>query len=195
MRKVLSMFFMLSLMALPLKAQTMAEDAKSWAEGWKYAFSREGRQEWKSEFTARVYAGFVTEGPAVTAGVRIDDKRTLGLMVWQGDTYIDAAPGDIYSVSAGLYMRRYFHLGKKDIVALYSDLALGAGYIYKVNGKYWYNTQTGEKVQQLEENPGDVVFAATWQPGVRYRIWNNLYLFFGPAISTNTIGFHLGVGF
>ena len=110
MRKVLSMFFMLSLMALPLKAQTMAEDAKSWAEGWKYAFSREGRQEWKSEFTARVYAGFVTEGPAVTAGVRIDDKRTLGLMVWQGDTYIDAAPGDIYSVSAGLYMRRYFHL-------------------------------------------------------------------------------------
>ena len=32
MRKVLSMFFMLSLMALPLKAQTMAENAKSWAE-------------------------------------------------------------------------------------------------------------------------------------------------------------------
>ena len=195
MRKVLSIFFMLSMMALPLKAQTMAEDAKSWAEGWKYAFSREGRQEWKSEFTARVYAGFVTEGPAVTAGVRIDDKRTLGLMVWQGDTYIDAAPGDIFSVSAGLFMRRYFHLGKKDIVALYSDLALGAGYIYKVNGKYWYNAQTGEKVQQLEENPGDVVFAATWQPGVRFRVWNNLHLFFGPAISTNTIGFHLGVGF
>ena len=43
MRKVLSIFFMLSMMALPLKAQTMAEDAKSWAEGWKYALSREGR--------------------------------------------------------------------------------------------------------------------------------------------------------
>jgi hypothetical protein len=179
----------------PLKAQTMADDARTCMEGWKYAFSQEGRKNWRPEFTARVYEGFVTDGPAITGGVRIDDKRTLGLMVWQGRTHIDAAPGNIYSVSAGLFMRRYFHIGKRDIVSLYSDLALGAGYIYKVNGKYWYNAQTGEKIQQIEETPGDVEFAATWQPGIRFRFWKNIHLFLGPTISTNTIGLHLGVGF
>ncbi|MBQ7611285.1 MAG: hypothetical protein IJU74_09320 [Bacteroidales bacterium] len=180
---------------IPLRAQTMADDAKGWADGWKYAFSAEGRQAWKPEFTARVYAGFVTEGPAITGGIRLDDKRTLGLMLWQGRTYIDAAPGSIYSVSAGLYMRRYFHLGKRDIVALYSDLAVGGGCIYKVGGKYWNNIQTGERVQRIEENPGDMVFSATWQPGIRFRFWRNLHLFLGPTLSTNTVGLHLGVGF
>ena len=183
------------LIGLTASAQTMADDIKVWAEDWKYAFSAEGRQAWKPEFTARVYAGFVTEGPAITGGVRVDDKRTLGLMVWQGKTYIDAAPGDVYNVSAGLYMRRYFHLGKKDIVALYSDFAIGAGYVYKVNGKYWENTETGEKTEMIEDSPGDIIFAATWQPGIRFRFWRNVHLFLGPTISTNTVGLHLGVGF
>lgn len=80
------------LIGLTATAQTMADDARSWTEGWKYAFSQEGRQNWKPEFTARLYAGFVTEGLAITGGVRIDDKRTFGLMVWQGKTWIDAAP-------------------------------------------------------------------------------------------------------
>ena len=183
------------LIGLTASAQTMADDLKIWAEGWKYAFSTEGRKSWKPEFTARLYAGFVTEGTAISGGVRIDDKRTLGLMVWQGKTYIDAAPADIYSVSGGLYMRRYFHLGKKDIVALYSDFAVGAGYIYKVDGKYWTNTQTGEKIERVDESPGDIEFAATWQPGIRLRFWRNVHLFLGPTISTNTLGIHLGVGF
>lgn len=39
------------------------------------------------------------------------------------------------------------------------------------------------------------VWAATWQPGIRFRFWKNLHLFLGPTISTNTIGIHLGVGF
>ena len=183
------------LIGLTSSAQTMADDIKVWAEDWKYAFSAERRQAWKPEFTARVYAGFVTEGPAITGGVRVDDKRTLGLMVWQGKTYIDAAPGTVYNVSAGLYMRRYFHLGKKDIVALYSDFAVGAGYVYKVNGKYWENTETGEKTEMIEDSPGDIIFAATWQPGIRFRFWRNVHLFRGPTISTNTVGLHLGVGF
>ena len=183
------------LIGLTSSAQTMADDIKVWAEDWKYAFSAEGRQAWKPEFTARVYAGVFTEGPTITGGVRVDDKRTLGLMVWQGETYIDAAPGAVYNVSAGLYMRRYFHLGKKDIVALYSDIAVGAGYVYKVNGKYWENTETGEKTEIIEDSPGDIIFAATWQPGIRFRFWSNVHLFLGPTISTNTVGLHLGVGF
>ncbi len=180
---------------VPLKAQTMADDAKVWAAGWKHAFSAEGRQAWKPEFTARIYAGLFTEGPAVSGGIRIDDKRTLGLMIWKGNTYIDAAPASVHSISTGLYMRRYFHLGKKDIVALYSDFAIGAGYIYRIDGGYMTNVETGETVRTYEENSeGDIIFAATWQPGVRFRFWKNLHLFLGPTISTNTIGIHLGVG-
>jgi len=180
---------------VPLRAQTLADDAKVWADGWKYAFSAEGRQAWKPEFTARVYGGFVTGGPAVTGGVRIDDKRTFGLMVWQGETWIDAAPASVYSISTGLYMRRYFHLGKKDVIALYSDVAIGAGYVYKVNGGYRINVETGETVKIIDYGKGDVLFATTWQLGVRFRFWRNLHLFLGPTLSTNTVGLHLGVGF
>lgn len=176
-------------------AQTMADDVITWAEGWKYAFSQEGRQNWKPEFTARLYAGFVTEGAAVTGGVRIDDKRTIGLMVWQGKTWIDAAPASVYSISTGLYMRRYFHFGQKDIVALYCDFAVGAGYVYKMDGGYMTNAETGESVKTTDYNKGDVLFAATLQPGVRFRFWKNLHLFLGPTVSTNTVGLHLGVGF
>ena len=183
------------LAGLSAGAQTMEDDLRIWAEGWKYAFSREGRQNWKPEFTVREYRGFFTKGPAITGGVRIDDKRTLGLMVWQGVTYIDAAPADIYSISAGFYMRRYFHLGKKDIVALYSDFAVGAGYVYKMTGAYKINAETGEIVNETDYNKGDVLFAATWQPGMRFRFWKDVHIFLGPTISTNTIGLHLGVGF
>lgn len=47
----------------------------------------------------------------------------------------------------------------------------------------------------IEDSPGDIIFAATWQPGIRFRFWRNVHLFLGPTISTNTIGLHLGVGF
>lgn len=186
---------LLLLSCASLNAQTFADDAKVWADGWKHAFSQEGRQNWKPEFTARLYAGFVTEGPAITGGVRIDDKRTFGLMVWQGQTWIDAAPASVYSLSGGLYMRRYFHLGQKDIVALYCDLAIGAGYVYKMSGGYMTNVETGETVKTTDYSKGDVLFAATLQPGIRFRFWKNLHLFLGPTVSTNTVGLHLGVGF
>ena len=38
----------------------------------------------------------------VTGGVRVDEKRSFALFVSQGDTYVDHAPGDIYSIRAGL---------------------------------------------------------------------------------------------
>ena len=189
------MIWLALLIGLTTSAQTMVDDAKSWADGWKYAFSAEGRQNWKPEFTARYYAGFVTEGPAITGGVRIDNKRTFGIMVWQGNTWIDAAPASVYSLSSGLYCRRYFHLGKKDIVTLYADFAVGAGYVYKLGGGYMHNAETGETVRTTDYEKGQVLFAATLQPGVRFRFWRNLHLFLGPTISTNTVGLHLGVGF
>ena len=51
----------------------MAEDMSRWADGWKHAFSKDGVREWKPEFTLRYYAGFVTLGPMLTGGIRIDE--------------------------------------------------------------------------------------------------------------------------
>lgn len=173
------------LVGFSASAQTMAEDIKTWVEDWKYTFSPEGRKTWRPEFTARVYMELNSKGPAITGGVRINNKRTLGLMVWQDEIYIDAAPGHFWNVSAGLYTRRYFHLGKKDIVALYSDLAIGARYVYKVRGN----------IESMEQRPGDIWFAAVWDPGIRFRFWRNVHMFLGPQFSTNVFGLHLGVGF
>ena len=186
---------LLLLSCVSLNAQTFADDAKVWAEGWKYAFSQEGRQNWKPEFTARWTTGFFTTGPEFTGGVRIDDKRTFGLLFGQGDLYLDAHPADVYSISTGLYMRRYFHLGKRDIFAFYSDAAIGARWLYRVDGKYLINTKTGEKTEVVGYNPGDVWFFAAWEPGMRVRFWRNIHLFLGPTIAIDCIGFHLGVGF
>ena len=92
-------------------------------------------------------------------------------------------------------MRRYFHFAQKDIVALYIDFAVGAGYVYKMDGGYMVNLETGETVKTTDYDKGDVLFAATFQPGVRFRFWKNLHLFLGPTISTDTVGLHLGLGF
>ena len=186
-KRVLHLFFLTATLLfsamIPLKAQTMADATKVWIDEWRYAFSAEGRRAWKPEFTVRTYSGLTTHGPAITGGIRIDNKRALGLMLLQGNTYSDADPGHVYSVSAGLYLRRYFHLHKKDIFALYSDLAIGAGIIYKIDSNI------------LKESPGDMIFAGTWQPGIQIRCWRNLHLFLGPTLATNTIGLHLGIAF
>lgn len=80
-------------------------------------------------------------------------------------------------------------------MALYCDFAIGVGYVYKMNGGYMTNTETGETVKTTDYSKGDVLFAATLQPGIRVRFWKNLHLFLGPTVSTNTVGLHLGVGF
>lgn len=85
MRKIVVVILFL-VVVLPLKGQTLADDASSWAGEWKAAFSVDGRRKWKPEFTVRYSAGFISEGPLITGGVKIDDKRTLGLMFGQGCT-------------------------------------------------------------------------------------------------------------
>lgn len=178
--------------APPASAQGTVTDAiKDSFEKTKYSFSAEGRKAWKPEFTARNYLGLVTAGPFITGGVRINDRRTLGLALWHGDTTINAAPGHYYSAFAGLYTRRYFHLGKKDIAAFYSDLCVGAEYIYKADERC-----LDEGIVSVSgAKPGVTRFALAWQPGIRFRVWHNLHIFFGPTIATYTLGAHLGFGF
>lgn len=78
---------------------------------------------------------------------------------------------------------------------MYSDLALGASWVYKVDGKYWYDDRTGEIIQEMiSANPGDVHFMATWEPGIRLRFYKNIHLFLGPTISTDCLGLHIGLG-
>ena len=81
----------------------MVDDTKVWIDEWKYAFSAEGRRAWKPEFTVRTYAGFFTGGPAITGGIRIDNKHTLGLMLLQGKTSLEY-PGYIQSVAGGIFI-------------------------------------------------------------------------------------------
>ena len=174
---------------------SVSEDNQRWANEWKYAFSKEGIKEWKPEFTLRGYAGFVTSGPMLTGGVRIDQKRSFSLFVGMGDTYIDHAPADIYTVSTGLNFRRYWHLGKRKVFALYSDLYAGAAFVTEVTGATYEINDNGEVWEIVEEKPGDVLFIGGWQPGVRIRFYRNLHIFLGPTIATDCIGAHFGIGF
>ena len=113
----------------------------------------------------------------------------------QGETYADYAPGDIYSIGTGICFRRYWHLGKRKTFAIYSDLYAGAGWIYKISGKYHLNTQTGWQREVIKENVGDMIFIGGWQPGIRVRCYKNLHLFIGPTLAAECLGAHLGIGF
>lgn len=184
-------------------AQTMADDfgtdMAAWASVWKNAFSAEGRKQWRPEFTGRVNLGIYSGGYSFTGGVRIDRKRTLGLMVGQGNIYIDAAPGHIKSIQTCAYKRYYMYPGKRGILAFYSDLYLGADWVYEVTGdkySYWMDENgTMHSDEQIHADKGDVYFYAAWEPGIRLRIVRNLHLFLGSSVSTHTIGIHAGIGF
>ena len=162
---------------------TMADAVNDWANGWKYAFSKDGKKNWESEYTLRWRSGFFTDGAKFTGGIRVDEKRTLGVFAGAAKTWDDATPATIKSISLGLTFRRYWHFGQKKIFALYSDIYAGAGYVYSVSNPESY----------MEE--GSVLFVGGLEPGIRVRCYKNLHIFLGPTIATDSIGLHLGVGF
>ena len=168
------------------------------AQSIKESFSAEGRKNWKPEFTVRGNVGIYAAGFAVTGGVRIDEKRTLGLMVGKTENVYTITPGytDVNGFSAALYGRRYFHLGERKIFSLYSDLALGAAVVTDLEGAYWVDPVDGvTKKEDISVDKGDVQFYLSWQPGVRVRFFDNVHLFLGPTLSSHCLGVHLGIGF
>ena len=168
------------------------------AQSIKERFSAEGRENWVSEFTLRGNLGFFAGGFAATGGVRIDEKRTLGLMVGKNVNVYTVNHGytDVYSYSAALYGRRYFHLGERKIFSFYSDLALGAAVVTGTEGAYWVNPVDGTtKKDDIDVERGDVQFYVSFQPGMRVRFYKNIHLFLGPTLSTHCLGTHLGFGF
>ena len=171
------------------------------AQSIKESFSAEGRKAWKPDVTVRGNLGIYAGGFAVTGGVRIDEKRTLGLMAGKNVNVYTVSKGyvDVNSFSAAVYGRRYFHLGERKIFSFYSDLALGAAFITDVEGAYYwvdptdhYEVAEKEKITSL---PGNVEFYVSWQPGMRVRFYRNLHLFLGPTLSSHCLGVHLGIGF
>ena len=170
------------------------------AQSIQESFSAEGRKTWKSEVTVRGNLGIYAGGFAVTGGVRIDEKRTLGLMAGKNVNVYTITPGytDVNSFSAALYGRRYFHLGERKIFSLYSDLALGAAVVTDIEGAYWVDPDPIDgttKMDDISVENGDVQFYLSWQPGVRVRFFDNVHLFLGPTLSSHCLGVHLGIGF
>ena len=167
------------------------------AQSIKESFSAEGRKNWKSEVTVRGNLGIYAGGFAVTGGVRIDEKRTLGLMAGKNVNVYTVTHGytDVNSFSAALYGRRYFHLGERKIFSFYSDLALGAAFVTDLEGAYWVDPVDGvTKKEDISVDKGDVQFYISWQPGIRVRCYKNLHIFLGPTLSSHCLGVHLGIG-
>ena len=165
------------------------------AQSIKESFSAEGRENWKPEFTVRGNVGIYTGGAVLSGGVRIDNKRTLGLMIGEQSVFYDAEPANIDYITASLFWRRYFHLGERQRFAFYSDFAIGAGWVYRVEQSFWVDAATGEWYGGVDDEPGDVYPFISWQPGIRVRCYKNLHIFLGPTIATNCLGVHLGFGF
>lgn len=168
------------------------------AQSIKEIFSVEGRENWKPEVTVRGNLGIYAGGFAVTGGVRIDEKRTLGLMVGKNVNVYTVMHGyaDINSFSAALYGRRYFHLGERKIFSFYSDLALGAAVVTGMEGVYWVDPIDGTtKMDDIDVERGDVQLYVSFQPGMRVRFYKNIHLFLGPTLSSHCLGVHLGLGF
>lgn len=168
------------------------------AQSIKESFSAEGRKNWKPEVTVRGNLGIYAGGFAVTGGVRIDEKRTLGLMAGKNVNVYTVTHGytDVNRFSAALYGRRYFHLGERKIFSLYSDLALGAAFVTDLEGAYWVDPVDGvTKREDISVDKGDVQFYISWQPGIRVRFFDNVHLFLGPTLSSHCLGVHLGIGF
>ena len=168
------------------------------AQSLKESFSAEGRKNWESEITVRGNLGIYAGGFAVTGGVRIDEKRTLGLMVGKNENVYTITPGytHVNSFSAALYGRRYLYLGERKIFSLYSDLALGAAVVTDMEGAYWVDPADGNaEWDDINVDKGDVQFYLSWQPGVKVRFFDNVHLFLGPTLSSHCLGVHLGLGF
>ena len=168
------------------------------AQSIKESFSAEGRKAWKPEFTVRGNLGIYAGGFAVTGGVRIDEKRTLGLMAGRNVNVYTVTHGyaDVNSFSAAVYGRRYLHLGERKIFSFYSDLALGAAVVTGMVDAYWIDPVDGTtKKDDISVEKGDVQFHVSWQPGMRVRFYKNLHLFLGPTLSSHCLGVHLGLGF
>ena len=144
----------------------------------------------RPEFTARVAGGFDAHYK-ISGGVNINGKRTAGLMLGYFDSVCTdevGMPVSVESITANLFYRRYFHLGKRQVCAFYIDAYAGAYFVFDVGGH-------DPAADKYLPEPGNVGLVLGLQPGFRVRLYRNLHIFLGPSIASDCLGLHLGIGF
>ncbi|MBQ6604278.1 MAG: hypothetical protein IIX17_01595 [Tidjanibacter sp.] len=186
MKRVFATTVCLCLMLLCGTQAKAQLNSTTYLEQWKYAFSEEGKQHWKPEFTARAFLGPYEGGLAVTGGVRVDNKRTLGGRITISESGSTLMPSE-YFITLSANYRKYLHFGPREIISLYSDFHAGLGIIYK--------TDKAIDPEIEPAKPGSMGPILGVQPGIRLRLVENIHLFAGVSLSNLHVGLHLGVGF
>ena len=179
--KLALVFALLFAMSLSTYAQ------EGFARG-SYSFDRT-----RPEFTIRQTTAFYTSGPTITAGANINDWFTAGLGVGHRSTYYDDIPAHDYAYNADIYLRGYLHLDRNHICSLYLDVLGGWNHCYDKTYTISYNTDR----TYFREIDGADWYSATFEPGVRVRLYHDLQLFLGLSYTAgrrNAVGFHLGLG-
>ena len=102
------------------------------AQSIKESFSAEGRKNWKPEVTVRGNLGIYAGGFAVTGGVRIDEKRTLGPL----------------SITRELFLQQLFCMDE----VLLQRYTISAHWPYNLVKKYETGTNDMELVKASVKN-------------------------------------------
>ena len=162
----------------------------------KAHLSKEGRKEWRPEFTLRANAEFLDGSLNLIGGIRTSQNKVFGLGAGWGQRFFILGPesGNPWGhrISLFLYHRHYLPLGHKKIVSFYSDIMLGGYVVYKMCD--WYNGYVSgpDKEPEYPVYPGYMQWWISWQPGIAFSMWGKSNFFIGLSIGP-TIGMHAGI--
>lgn len=171
---------------------------RDYFDGVKAHLSAEGRKEWKPEFSLRANAILFDGSVILTGGIRTSQNKVFGIGAGWGQNFFILGPvaGNITGqrVNFFVYHRHYYPLGHRKNFSLYSDIMLGARYVYALSDWYMENgyqrTPTSEPEWPIL--PGNWRVWISWEPGIAFHMWGKSNFFIGPSIGP-TIGLHAGI--
>ena len=167
-------------------------------DGVKAHLSAEGRKEWKPEFSFRVNAMLFDGSVILTGGIRTSQNKVFGMGAGWGQNFFIVGPeaGNVTGqrVNFFVYHRHYIPLGHRKNFSLYSDIMLGARYVYALSDWYMENGYQSTPTSEPEWPilPGDWRVWISWEPGIAFHMWGKSNFFIGPSIGP-TIGLHAGI--
>ena len=167
-------------------------------DGVKAHLSAEGRKEWKPEFSLRVNAMLFDGSVILTGGIRTSQNKVFGMGAGWGQNFFIVGPeaGNVTGqrVNFFVYHRHYIPLGHRKNFSLYSDIMLGARYVYALSDWYMENGYQSTPTSEPEWPilPGDWRVWISWEPGIAFHMWGKSNFFIGPSIGP-TIGLHAGI--
>ena len=163
----------------------------------KAHLSKEGRKEWRPEFSLRANAELFDASGILTGGIRTSRNKVFGLGVGWGQRYFVFDPESRASgqrINIVAYHRHYIPLGHRKNFSLYSDIMTGVYFIYKMND--WYMEHGVVDYPDTEPRypvlPGYTKAWISWQPGIAFHMWGKSNIFIGLSIGP-TFGLHAGV--